>query len=292
MRRGWIPLAACAAVCSAPLAASGQDFGRIGAGAALEDYPLSVVDRPLTLPFGAAEITAPLGISLSSGDLGEPTFLNPSIAYGVTDRLTVGIRHFLGLCFTGADGNCPKFYNDLSVSALYSMIRAARLEIAGGVALNVAPISDPTAFSGEVRLPVKFGGGLFALVLSPTLDFGLNERGSGGRKRYAVAFNAGTYDVIIPAETQSNREVLRIPLTFQMQLENGPALLVGGSIDGELDPVRGDFSDEYRIPIMGGLLFTASRYFDLGVAFTFPDLLGQHGTADDRILSGFVALRM
>jgi hypothetical protein len=292
MRRGCIRLALCVVVCSAPIAASGQSFGSdVGSDTALGQYPILLVDRPLTLPHGVLEISAPLGVSLSSGAGGEPTFLNPSISYGVSDQLTVGIRHFLGLCFSGADGNCPDFYNDLGLTALYSLIRAERLHVAAGAALNFAPIVDPTAVSGEIRLPIKYGGGLLALVLSPTLNFGLNER-DDGRKRYGVAFNAGTYDVIIPAEVVPNREVLRIPLTFQMQLERGPAFLAGASVDGELDPLVGSFSDVYRIPVMFGLVFSPMRFLDLGAALTFPDLLGQDATADDRFLSAFATLRI
>jgi hypothetical protein len=292
MLRGRIRLALCLVVCSAPLAASGQSSGSgFGGDSALGEYPVLIVDRPLTLPQGVLEISAPLGVSLSTGAGGEPTFLNPSISYGFSDQLTVGIRHFLGLCFSGEEGNCPEFYNDLGVTALYSLIQAGRLHVAAGAALNFAPIVDPTAVSGELRLPIKFGGGLLALVLNPTLNFGLNERDEG-RKLYGVSFNAGTYELVIPAEAVPNREVIRIPLTLQVQLERGPAFLAGASVDGELDPLVGSFSDVYRIPVMFGLAYTPLRFLDLGVALTFPDLLGQDATADDRFLTAFAALRI
>jgi hypothetical protein len=288
MRRGCVRLALFVVVCSAPIAAHGQGYGD---DRALGDYPILLVDRPLTLPQGVLEISAPLGVSLSTGAGGEPTFLNPSIAYGVTNELTVGIRHSLGLCFSGEDGNCPEFYNDLGLTGLYSLVRAGRLHIAAGAALNFAPIVDPTAVSGEIRLPIKFGGGLLALVLSPTLNFGLNER-NDGRKLYGVAFNVGTYDLTIPAEAVPNREVVRIPLTFQLQMERGPAFIAGMSVDGELDPLVGSFSDVYRIPVMFGLVYSPMRFLDLGAALTFPDLLGQDATADDRFLTAFAALRI
>lgn len=288
MRRGCVRLALFVVVCSAPIAAHGQGYGD---DRALADYPILLVDRPLTLPQGVLEISAPLGVSLSTGEGGEPTFLNPSIAYGLTDEFTVGIRHILGLCFSGEDGNCPEFYNDLGLTALYSLVRAGRLHIAAGAALNFAPIVDPTAVSGEIRLPIKFGGGLLALVLSPTLNFGLNER-DDGRKLYGVAFNVGTYDLTIPAEAVPNREVVRIPLTLQVQMERGPAFLAGMSVDGELDPLVGSFSDVYRIPVMFGLVYSPMRFLDLGAALTFPDLLGQDATADDRFLSAFATLRI
>jgi hypothetical protein len=292
MRRGGIRLALCAAVCATPFAAAAQGFdGHDGSETGLGDYPVHLADRPLTVPQGVLEITAPLGVSLSTGEGGEPTFLNPSITYGFSDRLTLGIRHSLGLCFSGEDGNCPEFYNDLGLTALYSLIQAGRLHVAAGATLALAPIVDPTAVSGELRVPIKFGGGRFALVLSPTLSFGLNER-DGGRKLYAVSFNAGTYDVTVPAVAVPNREVLRLPLTFQIQLERGPALLAGASVDGELDPLEGSFSDVYRVPVMFGLLFSPMPFLDVGAALTFPDLLGQDATADDRFLSAFAALRI
>jgi hypothetical protein len=289
MRGEWLRLAVCVSICAAPLAASGQEVG--GETAAVGAYPNAVTQRPLTLPRGLLEITAPLGVSLSSGAGGEPTFLNPSLSYGVSDQLTVGLRHFLGMCFSGDDGGCPNFYNDLSLDALYALVTSGRLRIAAGAALSLAPISDPTAVSGEVRLPIKFGGPSLAFVLSPTLSFGLNER-DDGPKRYPVTFNAGTYDVIIPAETAPNREVLRVPLTLQLQPGPNLAVLVGTSVDGALDPPVGTFSDVYRVPFMFGAVLATSASLDLGAVLTFPDLLGQDGTADDRFLTAFAALRI
>lgn len=296
MRTGSIRLAACAAIalCAAPFSTSAQDRRNYES-----DYAIPLVDRSLTLPQGALQIWAPLGVNLSSGSGGKPTFLNPSISYGVSDRLTVGVRHFLGICFNGTDGGCPEFYNDVSFDALYSLIRAGRLEIAAGAALNLAPITDPFAVSGEVRVPIKFGGGALALVLAPSLNFGLNERDIGNlgdssfpRKRYAMSFNAGTYDIILPAEDAPNREVVRLPLTVQYQATQQGAFLVGAAVEGPLDPPVGSFSDVYRVPVMFGAIYAPARFLDVGAAFTFPDLLGQDGTADDRFLSLFVALRI
>jgi hypothetical protein len=282
--RAFIRFALCAAICFVPLAGEAQRAGDDG-------MPIQLVDRPLTLPRETLELSAPLGINLSTGSGGEPTYLNPSIAYGVSDQLTIGIRHLLGLCLSGKDGKCPEFYNDLGFTLLYSLVQAGRLHVAFGAALDVAPIVDPTSTSGEFRLPIKFGNEFLALVLSPSLSFGLTHRDSG-TKRYPIAFNAGTYDVVVPAETAPNREVLRIPLTFQMQLERGPALLVGASVDGMLNPPVGTFSDVYRIPVMVGLLFTPARFLDLGAALTFSDLLGQEATADHRFLTAFATLRI
>ncbi len=290
MRRRRI-LAWCVAIYLHPLAAGAQG---LDGGAALDRHPVAVVDRPLTLPAGVLEIWAPLGISLSNGAGGEPTYFNPSFSYGVSDVLTIGVRHLLGMCFSGKDGNCPEFYNDVGLDALYALIRSPRIEVAAGAGLSLAPITDPTAVTAEARLPIKIRGRPLALVLSPSLNFGLNERDvrSSSRKRYGITFNAGTYDVIIPAETAPNREVLRIPLTLQLQLRPELAFLAGASLDGALDPAVGSFGDVYRVPVMAGLVFAPVRFVDLGAALTFPDLLGKDGTADDRFLSAFVALRI
>lgn len=284
-------LAWCAAICFAPLVADGQG---LDGSAALGRQPAAVVDRGLTLPGGLLEIWAPLGINLSNGEGGEPTFFNPSLSYGVSDVLTIGVRHLLGMCFSGEDGNCPEFYNDVGFDALYALVRTPRIEVAGGATLSLAPLADPTAVTAEVRLPIKIRGSPLALVLSPAVNFGLNERdvGPSSRKRYGIAFNAGTYDVVIPAETAVNREVLRIPLTIQLQLRPQLALLAGASVDGEFDPPVGSFGDVYRIPFMAGLVFVPGSFIDLGAALTFPDLLGKDGTTDDRFLTAFVTLRI
>lgn len=286
-----IALACCAAVCCVPLTALGQADDV----ALLEEHPAAVVDRSLTLPAGLLEVWLPLGVSLSNGAGGEPTFLNPSISYGVSDGLTVGLRHLLGLCVSGTDGNCPEVYNDVGLDVLYAPVRSERLDVAGGVTVSLAPIADPTAVTAEVRLPIKLRRNPLAVVLSPSVNFGLNERDDGTpvvRKRYGVAFSAGTYDVVIPAETSANREVLRVPLTVQFQLRPEVALLAGASLDGALDPPVGNFGDAYRVPVMAGLVFVPGRFVDLGAALAFPDLLGKDGTADDRFLSVFAALRI
>jgi hypothetical protein len=43
---------------------------------------------------------------------------------------------------------------------------------------------------------------------------------------------------------------------------------------------------------MFGLIFSPWQFLDVGAALTFPDLLGQDATADDRFLSAFATLRI
>jgi hypothetical protein len=73
---------------------------------------------------------------------------------------------------------------------------------------------------------------------------------------------------------------------------DGTPALAGASLDGTLDPAEGSFGDVYRVPLMAGLVFAPVRSVDLGAALTFPNLAGKDGTADDRFLSAFVALRI
>lgn len=279
MRRAW--LGSCVAVVLAAVAAPAW---------AVEGVPMRLVDRPITLPRGVVEAWVPVNVNLADGSEGEPTFLNPSVHYGVTDRLTVGLRHFLGVCVTGDDGGCPEVYDDASLDALYALARRGNLEIALGAALNVAPISDPTIWSADARIEAQLSSGPVAIAVSPTVGFALNDRDATSR-RSAITFDLSVYDLVVPGTTAGNREVISVPVTVQVQVTDPLALFAGASLDGPLDPPTGDFSDAYTVPAAAGFLYAVTRDLELGASVTFPNLWGNDGTADERVASVFLGIR-
>jgi hypothetical protein len=276
-------LAALLTFTAAPVAAQGLQDDR-------EDWATELTRRPLTLAQGMYEIAAPLNFNLSDGSEGEPIFLNPSVMVGVSDRWTVGVRHFLGVCLGDEGSGCPDPYNDFSFDSILSFGRAGGLDLALGLSLNVAPLVDDTSVAGEGRLIVRAGGGSVGLTFSPTINFGINDRDENS-KRFGIGTNFGTYNVLVPQDVIPNQEWLLVPATLQLQLGPTFAVAFSAAVNGPLDPDVGDFSDYYTIPLGLAAVLTPMRSVDVGAALTFPRLLGEDEDADERYLSVFLAFR-
>jgi hypothetical protein len=260
-----------------------------------EGWPSEITRRPLTLARDMLELNVPLDVTLSAGRVGQPTFFAPSLYYGVTDALTVGVRHFLGLCLSGSAHGCPKTYNDLGLDALWRLRHEAGSDLAVGASLDASPISDPFTLSGEVRLVGRIGSPI-ALAVAPTLNFGLNERSAQLVKATAMAFPLATYPFGWVELSAGNREFLSFPVALTLQLTPVLAVSLAGALDGPLDPPTGDFGDFYRIPIGAAVVVSPTNLCDLGASFTFLNLLGKQlprgDGADQRGLQIFAALRI
>lgn len=267
-----------------------------------EGWPTEITSRPLTLARGMGEVTVPLGIGLTKDRAGKPTLLSPSVYYGVSDTLTVGIRTFQGLCFSGAP-SCPKVFNDLSIDTLWRLWRGASTDLAAGVALNASPLTDPFMLAAEVRMVGRFRGGPLSLTVAPGLEVGLTERDADVAHGQPLAFPLATttfgFFQPVPGNgvplVPGNKEFLRIPATLAVQATPSVALAVATSLDGPLDPPTGSFSDYYSVPLGGALVLSPSNMLDLGVSFTFLNLAGkQRGQldgVDQRAMQVFVSGR-
>jgi hypothetical protein len=250
-----------------------------------EGWPSEITRRPLTLAAGMLEVTVPLGLGLSKNLAGKPIFFAPSAYYGVSDALTVGIRHFQGLCVSGGP-ECPKVYADLSVDSLWRVWRGPSTDVAVGVALNASPITDPFALSAEGRVVARLRGGPASLTAAPALEVGLTNRDAAVSRTEPLAFPLATTTFGFFQTAPGNRELLRIPVTLAVQATPDLVLAVAASLDGPLDPPVGSFSDDYRIPLGAALVLSADM-LDLGVSFTFLNLLGrQTGQLDRTDLRG------
>jgi hypothetical protein len=255
-----------------------------------ENWPTELTQRPLTLAQGMFEVWLPVNVNLSEGADGEPVFLNPSLMFGVTDRWTIGVRHFRGVCLSDEDAGCPEVYDDVSFDSVFSLGRSGGLDLGVGLALNLAPLVDETTFAGEGRLILRAGGGSVAFTLAPTLNFGLNDRESNA-KRYPIAMNLGTYNALLPQDVIPNKEWLLVPATLQLQLGPTFAVAASASVNGPIDPEVGDYGDYWTVPVGVAAVLTPLPALDLGAAFTFPRLLGEDEDADERFLSVFLAFR-
>lgn len=191
---------------------------------------------------------------------------------------------------TGEDGGCPEVYDDASVDGILSLVRSGAVEIAAGAALNAGPIADRTRWFADVRLEAQVSAGPVSVTVAPSVGFALNDRDAPSR-RGGISFDLSVYDLVLPQDTQGNHETLSVPVTVQLQVADPLAVFAGASIDGPLDPPVGSFSDAYTGPATVGLLYASSRSFEVGAAVTFPNLVGNDGTADGRVGSVFLGLR-
>jgi hypothetical protein len=259
-----------------------------------EGWPSEVTRRPLTLAAGMLELTVPLGLGVSKDRGGKPIFFAPSVYYGVTDALTLGLRHFQGLCVSGGP-DCPKVYADVSVDSLWRLWRGASTDVAVGAALNVSPVTDPFALSGEARVVARLRGGPASLIIAPAFEVGLTNRDAAVERTEPLAFPLATTTFGFFQTQPGNREMLRIPATLAVQATPNLALAVAASLDGPLDPPTGGFSDYYTIPLGGAIVFSSNE-FDLGASFTFLNLFGKQtpfvDRADLRGMQVFVSYRM
>jgi hypothetical protein len=311
MSRSRLAVRVLALVALAPLvlpAAAAAQGLRSGDGA----WPQEITRRPLTLDAGMVELWLPVNMNLADGRELEPVNLNPSLYFGVTDSWMIGVRHFVGICATGEDEGCAEPYDDVSLDTVFAFGRGSGLNLGVGASLNYAPIKDDPAWSAEVRLLARAGGGAVALTVMPTLNFGLNDRDRDSDllpdevpavKWTGTPLNLGTYNVLTPAISPGNREYLLIPVTLQLQLGKLLALAAGASLNGPINAEDLDFGDVYTIPVSVAAVFTLFPNVDLGAALTFPNLAGadfeEEGVAfqlangtDDRQLSVFATFRL
>jgi hypothetical protein len=271
-------------------------------GGPRDAWPAEITRRPLTLGGGMVEVWAPLQLNASEDADWEPVTSNPSIAFGVTDRWMIQVRHIVGLCFGGESAGCPEPYDDVGGMTRLSLGRGGGLDIALQGAVHAFRIAsgDPRLWSADASVLLRAGGGALALTVQPTVSFGLNERDALVTRVTPIAWNLGTYDVVTPGVTAvtpgpssiGNKETVSLPVTVQLQLGPALALAVGASLEGPLDPEVGSFEDYYRIPAGVAAVFTPLRYLDVGASLTFPSFAGADDTRDLRQLALFAAFRI
>jgi hypothetical protein len=249
-----------------------------------EAWPTELVRRPLTLAQGMFELTLPVNANLAPGDFGKPVFSNPSLYYGVTPDVSVGVRHFTGLCFSGSSNGCADVYDDVSVDSIWSFVRGASTDVAVGAALNATRLSDPFTSNAEVRLAVRYRmGSVAAITLAPQLNVGLSQRDTTA----TVAVTTATTTTAV----RGNREALTVPATLQVQATDRLAVTVGAALAGPLDPEVGGFGDFYTIPVSGEVDYAVTNMIDVGANLSYTNLLGKSSTAANRFGKVFVRAR-
>jgi hypothetical protein len=233
------------------------------------------VMRGVQGPAGMLAARILLDINLSADLAGKPISLAPDIYYSVTDKLQLGLLHEgpmgwqakpgVGLCLTGEDNGCPEVYDNVGFDVMYG-VSFGEVHLSTHTSLFFGPF-DPLVASlalgvaGKVRLGTKVG-----LLFDPKIAIALTER-------------------------ETVDDAVYIPLELQFQAGKATTLKLLTGLSGELN----DFGDTHEIPLGFGLLQNLTPHFDIGLRFSFDNLLGNEtvgvSRADTRSLALLVNVR-
>lgn len=210
-----------------------------------------------------------LQMNLSADNVAAPVSLAPSLWYGVSDKLTLGLTHDFGttpwtprpvfrgltrtvmgmatgynagtgICLTGTDNGCPRPYDNLGVDVLQSL-KLGRLAVAAHPGIDVGSF-DP--FFLDVRIGLL---GIFmvtsklALAFDPRLQLGLTGRDEG------------------------NTEAIDLPVWAWYEINSKISAYLHSGLRGTFD----GFGDNYAIPVGIGGNYKVNYKLTAGLDFAF-----------------------
>lgn len=156
-----------------------------------------------------------LNLNLTTDLVAKPVSLAPSIYYGVSSSVTIGITHDQGttlftprpgirtashsvggttlvatsgdgVCVSGSSHGCPDTYNNVGFDTL-GTITEGTVDVAAHIGLDFLTLSDPRVIQlrigalGRYRISDKV-----ALTYDPRVELGLTQRDSGNTERLDV----------------------------------------------------------------------------------------------------------
>jgi hypothetical protein len=231
-------------------AVSGQPMGKVA------------VRRGVQGPAGLFTARVLLLVNASKDNFGKPTSLAPDLYYSVSDTVQIGLLHTgpmgwqsrpgFGLCLTGTSNGCPRVYDNVGFDFMYGLLYGDfHLSLHSSLfvlasSLFGLPTSDPTAVMWTIGLAGKFHfSDAVALYFDPQVGVMLAHR-----------------DVY--------KDQLFIPLELQFQVGAAASLKVLSGVSGQLS----ELGDTVQVPLGLGLVGNVSSSVDLGVRFSFDNLLG------------------
>jgi hypothetical protein len=244
----------------------------------VSDQPMGrvAVSRGVQGPGGLFTARLLLLVNASKDAFGKPTSLAPDLFYAVSDTVQIGLVHTgpmgwqsrpgLGLCLTGTTNGCPKVYNNVGLDLMYGLLYGD-FHLSLHSSLYLLPISDPTGVMWTLGLTGKFHfTDAVALFFDPQVGVMLTNR-------------------------NLYKEQLFIPLELQFQMTGAVSFKVLSGVTGQLS----ELGDTYQIPLGVGLVGNVSSNVDLGLRFSFDNLLGQVpagvSRTDTRSLGLLLAIR-
>lgn len=241
----------------------------LAAALALPSVAAAQSPRPaLTLPQGKVSVTATLEVNLSADAVAEPLSIAPDVSYGLLDELTVSLIHSSyaingfraaagrGLCVTGKDGGCPNIYDDVGVTAQYSLLRGD-LAVAAEAGL-IAMSLDAGFYDAKLGARLRWKSGKVTAVVLPNVLLALTKRDE-------------------PAPAVSNQDSLWIPLVVSYQVIEPLSL---GAAVGFKTPLE-NVGDSWLISagVVAGYKLAPS--LSLGASLIFGRLVGASAYPDD-----------
>jgi hypothetical protein len=243
---------------------SGQPMGKVA------------VRRGVQGPGGLFTARVLLLVNASKDSFGKPTSLAPDLFYSVSDTVQIGLLHTgpmgwqstprSGLCLTGTSDGCPKVYNNVGFDFMYGLLFGDfHLSLHSSLFLLFVP--EPTGVMWTIGLTGKFHfSNVVALFFDPQVGVMLAHR-----------------DVY--------KEQLFIPLELQFQTTAALSVKVLSGVSGQLSAL----GDTYQVPLGLGLVGNVNSNVDLGLRFSFDNLLGHVATgtsrADTRSIGLLLTLR-
>jgi len=216
------------------------------------------VRRGVQGPAGLLTLRLNLLVDASTDTFGKPTSLAPDIYYAITDTVQIGLLHTGpmrwqtlpggSLCLTGKSNGCPHVYNNVGFDFMYGLLYGD-FHLSIHSSLYLLQISDPTWVMWTIGLSGKIHfTNSVALLFDPQVGIALTNRNG----------------------TPPNKDQLFVPLALQLQA--GPAVSVEllSGVTGQLSAL----GDTVRVPVGLGLVANINEAFDLGLRFSFDNLLG------------------
>jgi hypothetical protein len=220
------------------------------------------VQRGVQGPEGMLHARILLHMNLSEDRVGEPISLAPDLYYAFSDTFQAGIVHNLpmgwltrpgaGLCLTGED-SCREVYDNFGLDTMLGLA-FGDFNFSLHTGLYVLQIADPTFVMFTFGAATKFHfGDSVALFIDPQVGIALSERDAG------------------------NEDLLFLPAELQFQLSDPVVLKLLSGVWGPLD----NLGDAAQVPVGLGLIGNISSGLDLGLRFSFDNLLGPQPAGQD-----------
>lgn len=236
------------------------------------------VRRGVQGPAGLFTARINLLVNASKGLFGKPISLAPDLYYSITDTVQIGLLHTgpmgwqttpgAGLCLTGTSDGCPKVYRNVGFDFMYGLLFGDfHLSLHSSLYLGFNQDPAPT----EVMWTVGFAGKLHftnevALYFDPQIGITLTHR-------------------------DLYKDQLYLPLELQVQASRAVSIKLLTGVTGQLS----DLGNTYRIPLGVGVVANLTPHVDLGLRFSFDNLLGHKdmgvGRADERSLGLLLTIR-
>jgi hypothetical protein len=238
------------------------------------------VRRGVQGPAGLFTARLSLLVNASKGDFGKPTSFAPDLYYAITDNVQIGLLHTgpmgwqstpgVGLCLTGEDNGCPNVYRNVGFDFMYGLL-FGDFHLSLHSSFYLLGLGDPVFPVGPmwtVGVTGKFHfTDMVALFFDPQLGFFVANR-------------------------DSYEDQLFLPLELQFQLGQMVSLKVLSGLTGQLS----ELGDTIRVPLGLGVLANVSPNVDVGLRFSFDNLLGHAppvgSRTDERSLALLVNVRI